>query len=305
MKQNINENATKTSFWMLPERLSAISLFLTGLLSLAIVIVISVFLFSCRDYEYVPDYEESSYSEDINSLLMVLSNYTHDDDKINKKNRVLIGYSKVDKNDKTYDVLNPRFTIIGENKDGIEYFSDYRKEGKLQNYMSTHDFASTKANSKQIFDKFYVKTSYTLVRENKEDELKVQTYSQNLLNITNEEIDKTTKDEILEQVNVFTNHAVRRKKTSSGYTIYVDLYLNRNKLTKYKVDYQLFGIDESGEIYTLVGLYNISTTSQYSYTRGSSIPTEMKLTKFIAKANYLDENGNTNMYYSVLTAKEE
>lgn len=308
MSKKNNESLNNTSFWLFPERVKPIFSFLIIILVLGIAIAAVVLLYSNRKYQYIPDYSESQYSEDVNTALLVLSNYTKgsDSDEVVKTNRIIASYAKSKKNDSSCDILNVRFNLIGAKKDNIEYLSEYNRTAKLENYQMTHTFTSLTSNSKQDYDRIYVKTAYDYVDNDQVTTRKYQTYLQKIMTISDDEIKNATKDEILEQTNIFSNHVVRRKSDSdSDYRVYADLYVKKDNLTKYKLDYQLYGIDDNGKVYTLLGYYNLSTTVYSSISRGVTYPKDLDINTFIAKANFLDENGQMHTFISKVTIKEE
>ena len=234
MSKKNNESLNNTSFWLFPERVKPIFSFLILILALGIAIAAVVLLYSNRKYQYIPDYSESQYSEDVNTALLILSNYTKgsDSDEVVKTNRIIASYAKSKKND-SCDIINVRFNLIGAKKDNIEYLSEYNRTTKLENYQMTHTFTSLTSNSKQDYDRVYVKTAYDYVDNNQVTTRKYQTYLQKIMTISNEEIKNTTKDEILEQTNIFSNHVVRRKSDSdSDYRVYADLYFKKDNFTK-------------------------------------------------------------------------
>ena len=307
MSKKNNESLNNTSFWLFPERVKPLFSFLILILVLGIAIAAVVLLYSNRKYQYIPDYSESQYSEDVNTALLILSNYTKgsDSDEVVKTNRIIASYAKSKKND-SCDIINVRFNLIGAKKDNIEYLSEYNRTTKLENYQMTHTFTSLTSNSKQDYDRVYVKTAYDYVDNNQVTTRKYQTYLQKIMTISNEEIKNTTKDEILEQTNIFSNHVVRRKSDSdSDYRVYADLYFKKDNFTKYKLDYQLYGIDDNGEVYTLLGYYNISTNTYGSISRGVTYPKDLDINTFIAKANFLDEKGQMYTFISKVAIKEE
>ena len=310
MSKKNYETLNNTSFWLFPERIKPIILFLISLLAFVLTIVIVVLVYSNRIYQYIPDYTDIQYSEDVNTGILVLSTYTKDSDtsKTVKSNRIIATYSKVQKNDKTCDILNSKFSIIGANKDNIEYLSEYTRTAKYENYQMTHTFTSLTSNSKQDYDRLYVKTAYDYVDLDGDQSTtrKVQTYLQKFITISDDEVENATKDELLEQVDVFSNHVVRRKSESdTDYRVYADLYIKSGDLKKYKLDYQLFGIDDKGNVYTLLGYYNLSTNVYSSISRGVTYPKDLNIEKFIAKATLLDQKGETHTYIGKAVLKEE
>lgn len=295
------ERSMNTSFWMFPERINSIVLFLISLLSLTIVIIIGVLIFSNRKYIYIPEYETIKYSEDINTVINVLSNYTETDDEFSKTNRIILGYCKTEKNNNDYNIINTTFNLKGYIDGEVEYLSEYTKTSKFENYYTTYSLSSLTSNSKLDYEQVFVKTSYDYVDNDNNVTRKVQNFKQDFISLEENEYKNVKVDEISEQAAIFDKHEVTRASDSDDkYKISATLYMNYKKVTNFKTDYQLFGIDDTGNIYTLIGYYNISNNvgTKSNYTRSITLPKDMNINKFIAKANYLDENGVLHTFIS-------
>ncbi len=303
-KKKENINVKTNNFWQFPEKANILSLFFIGIVFASIILVIGVILYSNRNYDYLPDYEEITYSEDLNPAFIVLSDYTIPDDEIVQTNKIIMNLTKNKKNDSSYDITNSKYNIIGITDDGYEYLSEYNREEKIQNYAHTHTFASLTSNSKKLYNKLLVKVVYDYKDSDNKISKKVQEFSQKLIKLDRTEIDSIkVNNEIKDNTDLVSTFNVRivPDSSSSIKKVTVDLSLkNSDALDKYKVDFQVFGIDSNGKIYDLVGYYNISTTTSPTFTRTVSIPDSTVINTVIAKMVYLDSEGNTHNYTSRL-----
>lgn len=303
-KKKENINVKTNNFWQFPEKANILSLFFIGIVFSAIILVIGVILYSNRNYDYLPDYEEITYSKDLNPAFIVLSDYTIPDDEIVQTNKIIMNLTKNKKNDSSYDITSSKYNIIGVTDDGYEYLSEYNREEKIQNYAHTHTFASLTSNSKKLYNKLLVKVVYDYKDSDNKISKKVQEFSQKLMKLERTEIDSIkVNNEIKDNTDLVSTFNVRivPDSSSSIKKVTVDLSLkNSDALDKYKVDFQVFGIDNNGKIYDLVGYYNISTTTSPTFTRTVSIPDSTVINTVIAKMVYLDSEGNTHNYTSRL-----
>lgn len=299
-KKKADNNVKNKKFWNFPEKANVLSLFFIGIVFAALVLVVGVILYSNRNYDYLPEYEEITYSEDLNPAFIILSNYTIPDDEIVQSNRITLSLTKNKKNDKTYEIPNSRYNVIGVTSDGYEYLSEYNREEMIQNYSHSHTFTSLTSNSKQIYNKLLVKTVYEYKDSNNKVINKVQEFSQNLIKLQRTEIDSIeVKDEIKDNKDLISTFNIRNTKDSSSSVkkITLDLVLkDSSALDKYKIDFQLFGIGSDGRIYDLIGYYNLSTRTTTSYTKTVSIPDTVVIDTYIAKMIYLDSEGVTHYY---------
>lgn len=304
-KQNTGSNVKNNKFWNFPERTNTVSLFLIGIVFAAIVLVIGIILYSNRKYNYLPDYEESTYSEDINAAFIIESNYTKDDDDIVQTNGISLSYNKNKKNDTSYDIPTSRYIVIGVTENDYEYLSELYKETVLPStYSITHIFSSLTTNSKKIYDELLVKIIYDYKDSNNKVTKKIQEFSQKMLKLEETELDSIENvNEIKENTDLISVFNVKQTTESSDLKkVTCDLSLkNSDYLDKYKIDFQLFGIDDNGKIYDLIGFYNLSTRAKTSYTKNVTFPDTIVMNTYIAKMKYLDSEGNVHNYVSKIT----
>lgn len=298
--KNKKEEMKNSSFWTFPEKLNGTSLFIILLLSTVVVFCISVLLFINKTKPYVPNYEELIYSEDVNSSFAVCSSYTYNENVLKKQNRITMYLSKIKRNDTSHDIGNIKASMIGQYKDGtIEYLSEYSSDSNLSNnYARTHQFTCLTASSSEDYETLYGKFTYDYI-EGSDRTNKMFTLKETKLSLTEEEIKKEYGNEIIES-GIFSKHSVKKEEGTEAemFKISTNFSLNSAKTVKYHLDYQLFGVDSSNEVYDLIGIYNSSSEVNSDYSRSVSFPNNYALSYLIVKLNYTDETGVKTTLYS-------
>lgn len=300
MKDKYNPIKEKNTFLNFPDRVSNSRLFLIIILGLIIVFSLGLLLFSGKTYGYLPSYEEKIFSEDINPAFFVLSDYSNSNDKIKKNNRIVYSLKKNMKNDSTYNISNIRANLIGVLENGdYEYLSEYKSLDTLAKYPPTHNFASLTSGSSLDYKKIINKVVYDYALGNNVPQTKVLTFEEEILTTSKEEYNqKYSENSIGNNKEIFSTHKITQTADTVSNKVQVELNLYYNIPAKYHIDYQLFGIDENDNVYTLIGIYNLSTLDDLTYTKSVSLSKDLKLKTLFAKCKYINIEGTETYYYS-------
>lgn len=319
MAKNV-DNKQQKSILNFPEKTNATSLFIIVVLSAIVVLVISILLFSNRKYIYIPEYEKMSYSEDINPGLIILSNYDYvenADSKVEelvKKNKTILTLAYADKENKEFTITNLNGNYVGVyNDEEYEHLSEYVVADSLpKSSARTHQFTTSVSGSKFDYKEIYGKLAYDYT-DNKTNETtrKIIEYKNEMIELTKEDKeilklndlkDETTLNNFSENPKYFSSYSVyvnpNANQDSEINTIYAQIAIKESEIDAYVLDYQNFGVTENGEIYPLIGYYNISTNIKTSYSRSISVPKNITFKYLVAKAYFKCEvlNKETNEY---------
>ncbi len=304
----MNKDKVEKSFgkkmWEFPQKLNATSLLVIIALACIIVGVTSLLIFNNKVEPYVPEYEELTYSEDLNVAMAITSSYTYNDNTLNKQNKITAYFGKTRLKDVTYAIKNIEGLFIGVTEDEeVQYLSRYYRSSALSTYTNTsNQFTCLTAGSKQDYDTIYGKVTYDYeVTSTSEITNKMMTFREDMLTLTNKEIDGNYGTE-LDDSKIFSSHKIEKTVGTEAkmYTITVNFTVNSKIATKYHLDYQLFGVDSSNEVYDLVGAYNLSSEINSTIYRTASFPSEYALRYFIVKVVFTDTAGNVQTLYKKL-----
>ena len=290
--------------WEFPQKLNATSMMVIIILSFIIVGVTSLLIFNKKETPYIPEYEELTYSEDMNVAITIASSYTYNDNTLNKQNKITAYFGKTKLKDVTYAIKNIEGLFIGVTEDEeVQYLSKYYRTSALSTYTNTsNQFTCLTAGSKQDYDTIYGKVTYDYeVTSTNEITNKLMTFKEEMLTLTSREIDSNYDTE-LEDSKIFSSHKVEKTVGTEAkmYTIRVNFTVNSKIATKYHLDYQLFGVDSSNEVYDLVGAYNVSSEINSTIYRTASFPSEYALRYLIVKVVFTDTAGNVQTLYQKL-----
>lgn len=296
----------KSNFWLFPERVKTINLFFIVFLAIIITFFCGVLLSKHKVKPYLPEYKEQLYAEELNTSLLVFSSYTVSDKKLVKTNRITVQSSQT-KADFDYSIAGVKATLFGLYEDDFEYISNIAFSDVLDTYYSgkvptarlhTNQIQSLPTASKKDYLAVQGRVVFNVVRNNEGTE-KEYSFREDFLTLTKQEIEKIETNEIFAS-NLFDSYSTTVSEGVTSKNIYLNLALKSAQLEKqYHMDYQLFGVDEAGEIYTLLGMYNMSRAVNASvYQRSTTFPKDYPLKYLVGKLVFTDSEGKTTTLYS-------
>ena len=296
----------KKNLWLFPEKAKSIHLFFILFLVLVLTVVIGTLLANKKVKPYLPEYEEQLYAEDINTSILVFSSYTVSNKELKKTNRITVQSSQI-KPDFDYSIVGVKASLYGLYEDDFEYISNISFNDKLDTYYSgkvpqvrlhTNQIQSLPTASSKDYLAIQGRVVYNYVTKEAEEE-RVYTFREKFLTLSKEEIEKIETNEIFGS-GLFDSYSTTVSEGLSNMNIYLNLSLKSAELEKkYHLDYQLFGVDEGGKIYTLLGMYNLSRQSNASvYQRSTTFPKDQPLKYLVGKLVFTDSEGNTRTLYS-------
>ena len=316
INKNKSVKTSKNSFLSSVDRFNGTTLFFIIVLTAIVVFVSCILLFSNKKYLYLPDYEVMSYSEDINPAVIVISSYSEVDDdndetsKITKSNRVILSLTYVEKSGneaaRKYKISDLRANFIGVvDKSEYEYLTEYTNEDTMPNASArTHQFASTTTGSKFDYKTILGELKYKIEDNEGKEETKLIQYKTQMIELTDEDMDQLKLDDknplntFTENSNYFSSYSVYQEVSESDEVktkkMYSTISLKIANLEKYVFDYQMFAIDDEGNVDPMVGYYNVSTNVKATYSRSTSVPFDKEYKYLVAKGILkYEENGET------------
>ncbi len=307
---NASEKKNNSGLLYFAEKRNSTTLFFIAVMSAIVVFIACILMFSNKKYMYLPDYEELSYSEEVNPGIIIISAYNNVEDtdtkeeSLVKTNRVILSFGYSEKENRNFTASDIRCNYIGVLEDGdYEYLSEHYDDDSLPNAsVRTHQFTSTKSGSKCDYKSIYGEFMYKYTSNDGAEEVKTIEYKKDMLELTDADLEAVNLEDEENNVNNFSEYpdffstytTYQELGTTDNTTkkIYATLTLKIANLTKYVFDYQLFAIDEDGDVFPMVGYYNISTKVKYQYSRSTAIPSDFNVKYLVGKGVLKYEENN-------------
>jgi len=310
-KNKKNQNNQFLNFLNFPSKLN--------LLSLCLIVVVYGFLIgigiSCavqdKKYIVIPEYEEMSYSEDINMFYKIYSNYTlksslSDDDKENfnpkehldKADTLLLNYYGVNNKKSVYVKANASALYDDET---MKYYTTkiaststktgvfYLNSGTKQSNYPTDLFCDVDYNVEGEVKNYNLKFSKKLLTLSKNDFK--ESYVDNIKNAAYKNEQETI-------IRIFSNFRVTLEAPETSDSdvnkIKLAFTLTSDAAKKYILDMQLFAVDSDDNVYNLIGFYNMSNNTLTTYSQSINLYKGIDVKDVYVKVNYVDSTGNMN-----------
>ncbi len=259
-----------------------------------LLIVLNIGIISCNN-------EKMGYSDKINNFIRISSNYSiNSDGYLLKSDTIRFYYYGIDNNHSTS--LKAKVNVLyDDNK--LVYYDEI--SSKTNTYTGTSIVIGSVIQSKNV-EKIYANVSYTVKNETETYNYKI---SEEVLELSVLDFSSKDKNECLEEsfvydddngkkdIKIFNSFEVSKSTSNISddeSLITIKFSLSDESAAKYHLDLQMFAISEDGEIYNLVGWYNLGNNAIKSYLRECSFPNSISLTKIYVKAKYLDINGDVH-----------
>lgn len=244
------------------------------------------------------NYEEMLYSKEINPIITVVSSYNKLEDnpsELDKTNRIILTLSYVNSL-VDYDISNVKCNAtLVRNLYDYEYLREYYNEDNLK-FKQSHQFYSKVSGSKYEFDTLFTKLEYKLnfkeyektkTLEFKTEMLELNESDLNYLNSSDEINDFVEFEKYFSLVSCFSENI------NDGYKVFFNLNINPSNFEKYKLDSQMFLVDNYGNLKPLIGYYNISSFDIKNQSRSTTIPQGSYKYLIVKSVLKYEENGET------------
>lgn len=294
-----NKESKIIKFISFPNKLNLISLIVIVVAYCLIAGLVIGLLATGKDYVVVPEYEEMTYSEKINPFFKVSSSYTiNTNGELTKADTFRFYYYGVNNNNSTS--INAQISAMYD--DGrMVYYSD--KTSSSKTYTGTQYITSGLAQKKQITN-IYANVDYTVFEDDKNYNVQI---SEKILELSKQDLKSNNvnncssasfmyeiegEEKETKIFKAFNVSATTSETNNEEDTIKINFSLFEESSAKYHLDLQMFVVDEDGEIYNLVGWYNLSNNAIKSFSKDIKFTKSIKLSDVYVKVRYLDINGD-------------
>lgn len=298
-----NENNKFIDVLLFPEKLSVLFNILLIVIITLITCVIAVFSGPKKDYTYIPEGEEILLYDYMVPEIRTISSYTYNDKKFEEKEQLYVYYYGKSSKQK-YTKWAGSFELI-DDKGNVTYKGDSTRGTNTTYTTSFYCLRSEKIVNK--FKSIVGKVSYYKVVDNVVDTNETNIYlKEDFLSLSKDEINKENCNEIATfmpdgENKLFRTYSTSKEFTSKDHTDYKiswNLEFDNVKVTDdYHIDYQMFGVDDKGNVYDLVGYYNLNKCCTSTYSYNTTVPVNMNLKYIIAKCKVVINNEVKYIYY--------
>lgn len=293
----------KKKIFLFPEKVNNVAIFFMLLLAVGIAFVVAAFCLPQREYNYVPDYDEVVYSDELNSAIKVYTTYTYSNDVLTKKYNVVTFYTST--NSSIYKIQIQKTQFVGLTKDnGLVYYSPSTEtSGEITSTSKTIKSSATDVGDAG-FEKLFCKIQYTLCDYQGASVVRtpnqILEVGEDFISLSKKDLQKDNANTFVDYSSLFTSYAVTVTTSTSDSSLYViklQFTLTSSAVEKFHLDQQLYAVDTEGNMYDLVGYYGISCPTK-SYSHSTYISKSVDIEYIIAKGVYTDINGDQiDLYY--------
>lgn len=261
-----------------------------GLIFVYLVIIFAVAIIAIPNFNYtsVPEYSHKMGSENISAYLKLKTNLSIDNDGNITPKQSVTSYIYKGLSDEDYQI---HYDISGLTKNDT---MDYMYSGSRATYTDAPIIHTVK--SEASVDGNGYKTLFAKINYYKEleDETKGQeyyyTFAEPVINLSKKEANQEESIKKSLQDKFSFNVRFTASTEANLYNAYTTVSIKSEEL-KYHLDYQSFIMTEDGEIYPLLGFYNVTRHSQSILTDTLSINNKIKIAYVIVKATYTNSAG--------------
>lgn len=263
---------------------------------IVVLLCVIVLLIPKNNYTAVPEYSHTTSNPDVSSYLKVSTSLISDKNgKVEPKQTVtiFINDNKINQED---EVTRVAYEVSGLTKSKT---MNYMYSGSRNNYSNapvTHTLISDKVVSGGNYEKLFGKIVY----ETSKDEIVLSkneySFAETILQLSKKEKNSeisTTK--VLKDV---LSISVSANKSSDADYYSVSTNVNIDVLTSiYHLDYQSWIVTENGDVYPVVGFYNVYYSKKPTLTSTNKISTNLNPKYIIVKAIITNSFGNTQYFF--------
>lgn len=263
-----------------PEKLSTLFIYLFVIILTAIDVLVVVLLVPKVDYSYIPTYEEKTEYDWMNPYIRSITGYYEGDEgEVYSSMTVTFCYFGIDTNHKATKTLGS-FTII-DDKGEIHYAGDLAKSTSVS-YSTTSTPLSRLSKNLTGIKTIYGKVEYDKMFGGENQGSDVLLFREDMIALTKNELKDVTygiEDEIKA---IFDKYEISVEKDSDKVKIINKIDFVASPDYKYHFDYQLFGVDEKGNTYDLIGIYNFSNNYSRYLSLDTKVPEQMSFSYYVS-----------------------
>ena len=242
----------------------------------------------------MPSYEEHIEYAWMNPYIRSLTGYFEDDEgEIYSSMTATFCYYGVDTNHKATKTIGS-YTII-DDKGDIYYVGDLERSSTTS-YSTTSTPLSRLSKSLTGIKTFYGKVEYDQMYGGEFQKREILTFKEDVIEIKDKEIKGLsfgTHEDIAKALN---NYSVEETKDGNKKKITNRFEFISNVEYKYHIDYQLFGVDENGKVYDLIGVYNFTNNYSKYLNLETRYPEKLEFKYFIGIFKIIINGESTTIY---------
>ena len=293
MKNKEKNNFIKNIF-IKTEKINSLFLFLIVVIIFTVSIILQACVLPKNDYKSEPNYEEVKYYDWVNPYVRVFTSYVEESEKITPKYRVIACFFGNTSANRIVDFKGDFLFITEEN----EYI--YKGDTTLSTssaYSNTEYYLNNESVKGGFIDKIYGKLSYTRYENNEKTKEEFITFKEEILSLSKKEKNMEVCNQFSDISDIVESYNITLKKDEDKNTIYSKLKTSSDSKLKYHIDFQLFGLDNEGEVYNLVGYYNLANNYKHEQNDETTIASKVNLEYVIVKCRVLDEQNGERVVY--------
>lgn len=295
MKEKTSDSNKLYKIISFPEKIGVLFLVLCIILTFVIDATIALFAIPKVDYSYEPDYTETKFYDWINPYIRSVTGYhKNNDGEVYSSMTVTFCYFGKDSAHKATNTIGS-FTVVDDN-DEVYYVGDLAPSTS-SSYSATCCPLSRLSTTLEGIKRFYGKVEYDKVMNGVNQGSDIIYFREDVIQLDSKKLNEIEYSDISVFENIIKNYNITTDVAEEETTIKsrIDLYSGVEE--EYHMDYQLFGVDQKGKTYDLIGYYNFAKNYSLILNHDTTIPNELKFEYYVAVFKISIQNGEERTIY--------
>ncbi len=297
-KKNANnknkKEENKKNILSFPEKLNNGSILVLLVIYLAIAITLGIVSFPANKYISVPNYRHITWNDNISCYLKVTTTVqVGEGGKIEQTNRIS-AYLNKGLTDVNYKV---HYEISGLTAgDTMEYMHTHNNRDDFVSLPMSHTLVS-KTIAGNRYDTLFGEVKYYKGDTYNPNNVYVYKFKEPIIGLTKKEANNKEDNSEWYGDQLVLKATITTSSSGNNYDVYTSANIIASD-QRYHLDYQVYMVTESGDIYPIVGFYNYFYTGSRLLINETTIDNRLKPKYIISKANFTDSTGKTISVFS-------
>lgn len=299
-KSNVNLIKEKKNIFNFPNFLNKGTIVVILMIYLVVAISVAAVCFPKYDYTSVPNYTHTS-SQKVSVYLKLSTKLTVDKNGAVEEKQTVTAYlndnSSVNGSEEKDENLMANYEISGLTKNDT---MDYFYSGSRSTYSKlpiVHTLVSDKVVKGGTYQKLFGNIAYETIDSEGNTENRTYRFAEEMMTLSKKEKNQAENTKKIYQD--VLNFSISVSKSSDS-DLYVVTTTANVKITAklYHMDYQSWVVDKKGNVYPLVGFYNVYYAEKAGLTSVNSVAEKLEPEYIIVKAFVTNSyGGRTSVFY--------
>lgn len=288
----MNKN-DKRNILKFPNLLNSGTILLILVAYIVLIISIIILVVPKNNYTSIPDYQHTMTNSEVSSYLKVSTSLIADKNgKADPKQTVSV-YLNDNSSDENEILVNYEISCL-TNANTMEYLYSGSRSS-FSDLPVVHTLVSDRVVDGGSYKKIFGKIVYKVIAEEETLE-KEYKFSETIMTLSKKEKNSEISNKTLLKDVVSTTLTATKSSDADYYSVSTTINI-KIPSSVYHFDYQSWIVTEKGEVYPLVGYYNVSYTEKPTLTSTNKVSNSLKAEYIIVKAIATNTYGYSQTYF--------